>query len=113
MSKLAEYRKLEQQVATQLAEFDLLKNDSSFQREMEFEIKLRELLREYDYSLIKVINIRPTSVTVKITRKARVAKVYRNPNSGEIIVTKGGHHRQLRGWQAEFGKDVVESWRTQ
>jgi hypothetical protein len=113
MSKLAECRRLEQQIAIKLAELESLRNDSSFQREMEFEIKLRELLREYDYSLIKVINIRPTSVTVKITRRARIAKVYRNPNSGEIVVTKGGHHRQLRGWQVEFGKDVVESWRTQ
>jgi len=56
MSRLAEYRKLEQKVATQLADFESLKNDQSFRREMEFEMKLRDLLREYDYSLIKVIN---------------------------------------------------------
>jgi len=36
MSRLAEYRKLEQQLATQLAELDEMKNDSGLKAEMEF-----------------------------------------------------------------------------
>jgi hypothetical protein len=44
MSRLAEFRKLEQQLAAQLAELESLKNDSGLQREIEFETKLRDLL---------------------------------------------------------------------
>jgi hypothetical protein len=44
MSRLAEFRKLEQQLAAQLAELETLKNDDGLKREIEFETKLRDLL---------------------------------------------------------------------
>lgn len=47
MSRLAEFRLLEQQLAAQLAELEALKNDSALKQEMEFETKLRSLLNEY------------------------------------------------------------------
>jgi len=37
MSRLAEYRKLEQQLAQQLAELESMKSDSGLKKEMEFE----------------------------------------------------------------------------
>lgn len=123
MSRLAEFRKLEKQLAEQLAELESMKSDSGLKREMEFESKLRALLAEYGYSLRNVISLldpqagsRKSAVAVtseKTTRKARELKVYKNPNSGEIVETKGGNHRQLKEWKTEFGADVVESWRTQ
>ncbi|MBS7560156.1 DNA binding protein [Pseudomonas sp. RC4D1] len=123
MSRLAEFRKLEQQLATQLAELESMKSDSGLKKEMEFESKLRALLGEYGFSLKNIINIldpevgsrtlTSKSAAVKTVRKARDVKIYKNPNSGELIETKGGNHRQLKEWKAEFGADVVESWRIQ
>lgn len=124
MSRLAEYRKLEQQLAAQLAELDAMKNDSGLKAEMEFETKLRALLAEYGYSLRDVISLldpgaakRGKSASLdapaeKSTRKARELKVYKNPHSGEIVETKGGNHKLLKSWKAEHGSDVVESWLT-
>lgn len=123
MSRLAEFRKLEQQLAEQLAELESMKSDSSLKKEMEFESKLRALLGEYGFSLKNIISIldpgagrrtsSPIAAHVKAARKARDVKIYKNPNSGELIETKGGNHRQLKEWKIEFGADVVESWRTQ
>ncbi|WP_277962719.1 histone-like nucleoid-structuring protein, MvaT/MvaU family [Pseudomonas sp. RIT-To-2] len=122
MSRLVEFRKLEQELAAQLAELEALKNDSGLQQEMEFENKLRALLGEYGFSLRNIIDIldpqasvrrTPAPVAEKAPRKARGVKVYRNPNNDEIIETKGGNHTRLKQWKAEFGSDVVESWRTQ
>ena len=122
MSRLVEFRKLEQQLAEQLAELESMKSDSGLKKEMEFESKLRALLGEYGFSLKNIISIldpeagRRTSTLiapVKAARKARDVKIYKNPNSGELIETKGGNHRQLKEWKVEFGADVVESWRTQ
>ena len=123
MSRLAEYRKLEQQLATQLAELDEMKNDSGLKAEMEFESKLRVLMAEYGYSLRDVINLldpqpaarrkaAPGAAPEKATRKARELKVYNNPLSGEIIETKGGNHKLLKAWKKEHGSDVVKSWLT-
>lgn len=41
MSRLAEFRLLEQKLAAQLAELEALKNDDALKEEIEFEIKLR------------------------------------------------------------------------
>ena len=57
MSRLAEFRLLEQQLAAQLAELEALKNDSALKQEMEFETKLRSLLNEYGYGLRQVVLI--------------------------------------------------------
>lgn len=123
MSRLAEFRKLEQQLAAQLAELESLKNDLGLQREIEFETKLRELLAQYGHSLKDVINILdPQAATRKVaatvtpekgTRKPRSVKVYKNPHSGEIVETKGGNHKTLKEWKGKYGSDVVESWASQ
>ena len=118
MSRLAEFRLLEQQLAAQLAELEALKNDSALKQEMEFETKLRNLLNEYGYGLRQVIQILdPQAVGSVVTaqkpiRKPRSVKVYKNPHSGEIVETKGGNQRTLKAWKGEYGADVVESWLT-
>lgn len=40
-------------------------------------------------------------------------KQYKNPHNGEIIETKGGNHKLLKEWKAEYGSDVVEGWLAQ
>lgn len=119
MSRLAEFRKLEQQLAAQLAELETLKNDSGLKKEIEFETKLRGLLGEYGFSLREIKGIldpqgtterRATSaVAEKKTRKARDLKVYKNPLTGEVVETKGGNHKLLKAWKSQFG-DEVETW---
>lgn len=120
MSRLAEYRQLEKHLAEQLAALEAMKGDEGLKQEVAFETKLRALLAEYGYSLRNVIAIldpqgssRAPAAAPKGVRKARDVKIYKNPNSGELIETKGGNHRQLKEWKNEFGADVVESWRTQ
>jgi len=122
MSRLAEFRKLEKQLAAQLAELETLKNDVGLKKEIEFEAKLRDLLGEYGCSLKDVINILDPQaasrkgapvVAEKVPRRARTVKVYKNPHNGEIVETKGGNHKTLKAWKAEHGSDEVESWLTQ
>ncbi|GLO49611.1 hypothetical protein PPUN110474_10110 [Pseudomonas putida] len=120
MSRLAEFRQLEQQLATQLAELEALKGSSELQKEIQFETKLRDLLASYGFSLRDIINIldpqsnrRAAAPAVEKTpRRARQVKQYKNPHNGEIIETKGGNHKLLKEWKAEYGADVVESWRS-
>jgi hypothetical protein len=45
-------------------------------------------------------------------RKPSQVKIYKNPNSGEVIETKGGNHRTLKEWKAEYGSDTAEPWLT-
>ncbi|KHL76117.1 transcriptional regulator [Pseudomonas putida] len=117
MSRLAEFRALEQKLAAQLAELESLKNDGALKQEIEFEGKLRSLLGEYGYSLRDVIAIldpsfRAESVSrpVKSGRKPREVKVFKNPHTGEVVETKGGNHRTLKEWKSKYGAATVDSW---
>lgn len=124
MSRLAEFRALEQKLAEQLAELETMKNDEGLKREVEFEEKLRGLLGEYNFSLKHIIAILDPQGTQpaqrssrgaaqaseKTTRRARQVKRYKHPESGEVIETKGGNHKTLKAWKAEHGSETVESW---
>lgn len=122
MSRLAEFRKLEQTLAAQLAELEAMKGSSELQAEIEFETKLRDLLDKYGFSLRDIINILDPQASRRATapaaaekspRRARQVKQYKNPHNGEIIETKGGNHKLLKEWKAEYGSDVVEGWLAQ
>lgn len=118
MSKLAEYRQLEKHLAEQLQALEALKGDDGLKKEIEFETKLRKLLEHYGFSLKHIINIlepqtterRPNPAPAAKKRKPRELKVYKNPNTGEVIETKGGNHKALKEWKAKHGADVVEGW---
>jgi DNA-binding protein H-NS len=118
MSKLAEFRQLEKHLAEQLQALEALKGDAGLKQEIEFETKLRALLAKYGYSLKDVVNLldpqagrrAPAAQAQSSTRKPRQVKVYKNPESGEVVETKGGNHRTLKEWKAKYGSDTVESW---
>ncbi|KWS24574.1 transcriptional regulator [Pseudomonas syringae pv. syringae] len=120
MSRLAEFRQLEKHLAEQLAALEAMKGDEGLQKEVEFETKLRALLGEYGYSLRSVIALLDPQATSRRapntaeskagTRKPRSIKVYKNPHSGEVVETKGGNHKILKEWKAEYGAGEVESW---
>jgi hypothetical protein len=120
MSKLAEFRQLEKHLAEQLQALEALKGDAGLQKEIDFEKKLRDLLAKYGYSLKDVINLldpqagrrAPAAQSQSGTRKPRQVKVYKNPESGEVVETKGGNHKTLKEWKAKYGADQVESWLT-
>jgi len=118
MSKLAEYRQLEKHLAEQLAALETLKGDAGLKQEIEFETKLRALLAKYGYGLKDVVNLldpqasrrAPATESKAGSRKPRQVKIYKNPESGEVVETKGGNHKILKEWKAKYGADKVESW---
>ncbi|MBA1200310.1 DNA binding protein [Pseudomonas capeferrum] len=116
MSRLAEFRAAEKALQEQMAQLEVMKNDASLKREIEFEQKLLNLMKTHDKGLRDIMAILDPKIASKGTqpapkqRRARVVKVYENPHTGELIETKGGNHRGLKAWKAEFGAKTVESW---
>ncbi|AZE41446.1 transcriptional regulator MvaT, P16 subunit, putative [Pseudomonas chlororaphis subsp. aureofaciens] len=123
MSKAAEYRALERQIAEQLQALEALKGSEALQRELEFEDKLRKLLGEYNMSLRNVIAILDPKAAGaagvvaggkvdgrKGPRAPRAVKRYVNPHTNEVVETKGGNHATLKAWKLENGASEVEGW---
>ncbi|WP_313518709.1 histone-like nucleoid-structuring protein, MvaT/MvaU family [Pseudomonas sp.] len=120
MSKLAEFRALEQKLAEQLAQMESMKSDAGLKKEMEFEEKLKALMTQYDKGLRDIVDLLDVSAASSSRgaskaaparqRKERVLKVYKNPKTGELVETKGGNHKVLKAWKEQHGAQTVESW---
>lgn len=115
MSIVAEFKALKAQIAEQQKRLEAMKGDEKLKKEIEFEAKLRALLAEYSYSLKNVIALLDPKAekgvgTVKGARKERALKTYKNPNTGEVVETKGGNHNVLKAWKEQYGAGNVESW---
>lgn len=118
-SLLSNYMRKEQLLKQLQSELTALENDDRLKAELEFKAKLEELMIEFGKSAAEVIslldpkpadaNARATSTTASGRRKRRL-KIYKNPNNGEVVETRGGNHKVLKAWKEEFGSNTVESW---
>lgn len=45
--------------------------------------------------------------------KRRELKIYKNPETGETLATRGGNHKILKAWKEEYGLKRVEEWLTE
>jgi len=114
MSLLTKYAAKEQELNRLKEELERLESDPRLKAELEFKDKLTALMREFDKSAKEVIQLlSPESASQPATasgRRKRRLKVYKNPNTGEVIETRGANHKTLKAWKEEFGAEVVESW---
>lgn len=116
MSIIAEYKALEAQIAEHQKRLDALKDDENLKKEIEFENKLRALLAEYGFSLRNIVALlkpnagKSVATPTNGTRRERSLKRYKNPNTGEVVETKGGNHKVLKAWKEQYGAESVEGW---
>lgn len=118
MSKLAEFRQLQKLLAEQLRTLENFKSDSGLKKEIEFEVKLRDLMAEFGYNLkdaIKLLDPHDSRLTPNIYknaawRKPRQMRVCKNPQTGYVIETKGGNHKKVKEYKSAHGYETVESW---
>lgn len=117
MSMLQEYRQIEERIRELSQRLESLSNDEKLKKEIEFEKKLRDLMAQYGKSPREVAAIvepenKASAKTGRVAggKRARKVKQYKNPNTGEVIETKGGNHKTLKAWKEQYGAEKVESW---
>ncbi|HBP0221229.1 TPA: DNA binding protein [Pseudomonas aeruginosa] len=117
MSLINEYRNTEQTIKELQARLASLQQDSRMKAELEFDTKLRSLMSEYNQSLRDIVILLDPQAQTRDSksqptsgRRERKLKRYLNPNTNEVVETKGGNNKVLKQWKSQFGADVVESW---
>jgi len=116
MSLINEFRETKERIKELEERLSDLSQNSKLQKELEFEEKLRALMAEYNKSLRDITLIldpqaaRSATRTTTRTRRPRRTKRYSNPHTGDVIETRGGNHKTLKEWKAQWGNDTVESW---
>lgn len=114
---IQQYAQLEQQMKDIQSKMDKLQGDDRLKQELEFKDKLTELMREFGKSAAEVIalldpegRMTGNAAPATTTRRKRKLKIFKNPNTGEVVETRGGNHKTLKAWKEEHGDETVESW---
>lgn len=119
MAKINDYYQKKQLMEKLSAELAQLEQDQALKSELEFENKVRALMKEYNKSPKDVLQILgaidPAIAGGKTdapagTRAKLPLKTYKNPHTGEVVKTRGGNHKTLNEWREKHGKDAVQSW---
>ncbi|MCL7929047.1 histone-like nucleoid-structuring protein, MvaT/MvaU family [Halomonas llamarensis] len=118
MSLLNEYIQKEQQLKQLQEDLQRMEGDQRLKSELEFKERLEALMEEFGKMPADLValfdpNVRSNAQKqMKSTdgRRKRRLKIYENPHTGDVIETRGGNHKGLRSWKAEYGDDTVESW---
>ena len=120
MSLLSEYMKKEQLLKQISEELKQLEGDQRLRSELDFKERLESLMNEFDKSAADVIELlepKPRQQTAPSKtesstggRRKRKLKIYKNPQTGEVVETRGGNQKTLKAWKDEHGAETVESW---
>ena len=122
MSLLSEYIQKEQLLKQLQEELDKMEGDQRLKSELEFKEKLEALMGEFNKSANDVINLLDpkrssaggfsgqAANSNTPGRRKRKLKIYKNPNTGEVVETRGGNQKTLKSWKDEYGNETVESW---
>ena len=114
---LADYAQNEKMLKELQQKLERMQNDPRLQAELEFKTKLEALMGEYDKSAADVLALldpKPKSTSGSQSsgagRRKRKLKIFENPNTGEVVETRGGNQKTLKEWKEEYGDETVESW---
>lgn len=120
MSLIQTYQQAEAEMKRLQEQMEELQNDERLQTELEFKSQVESLMEEYGKSVSDVVSLldpqgrlRPSMAPKAKSggeRKKRKLKVYRNPETGEVVETRGGNQKTLKAWKLQYGADRVESW---
>ena len=110
---------LEQQLAQIEKELKSIERSAAFKRENAINRALTNLMKKHGCSKNDLISIlQGTSATptgrvrnaTSKTRKPRKLKVFKNPNTGETVETRGGNHKTLKAWKTEYKLANIDEW---
>lgn len=119
MAKINDYYQKKQLMEKLSAELAKLEQDQALKHELEFENKVRDLMKKYDKSpkdVLQILGAIDPSVaggksdSAGGSRPKRPMKTYKNPHTGEVVKTRGGNHKTLNEWREKHGKEAVQSW---
>ena len=119
MAKINDYYQKKQLMEKLSEELAKLEQDQALKSELEFENKVRDLMKKYDKSpkdVLQILGAIDPSIsgakadTASGSRPKPPMKTYKNPNTGEVVKTRGGNHKVLNEWRQKHGKETVQSW---
>ena len=111
---------LEKQLAQLEKELKSIENSAAFRKENAVKRALANLMKKHGCSKADLIALlqddssapakRGKKPVASGMRKPRKLKIFRNPNTGETVETRGGNHKVLKAWKAEHNLANIDEW---
>ena len=111
---------LEKQLAQLEKELKSIENSAAFRKENAVKRALANLMKKHGCSKADLIALlqddssapakRGKKPAASGMRKPRKLKIFRNPNTGETVETRGGNHKVLKAWKAEHNLANIDEW---
>lgn len=117
-SRLLNYARKEEQLRKLREELQELESDEGMKRDLQFKEELNKLLKKFDQDPVEVAqmldpgreNAFAAAGYVPQKRAPRKTKIYKHPETGQVVESKGGHNKTLKAWKDEHGREKVEGW---
>lgn len=112
---------LEKQLAKLEKELKSIENSAAFRKENSVKRALANLMKKHGCSKDDLIALlqtdggttakrgRPSAKSTR-SRKPRKLKVFKNPYTSETVETRGGNHKVLKAWKAEYNLANIDDW---
>ena len=110
---------IEKQMAQLEKELKSIEKSAAFKKENAIKRALANLMKRYccsDSDLIALLQedaskgVKRGRKATATTRKPRKLKVFKNPKTGEIVETRGGNHKVLKAWKAQYKLQNIDDW---
>ena len=110
---------IEKQMAELEKELKIIENSAAFKKENAVKRALSSLMKKHAYSqndLIALLQddqkepLKRRKKPAGSKRKPRKLKVFKNPETGEIVETRGGNHKVLKAWKAQYRLNNIDDW---
>ena len=110
---------IEKQMAQLEKKLKSIESSVAFKKENAVKRALTSLMKKHGYSEKDLITLlqsersAPLQRTKKLAakkRKPRKLKVYKNPETGGTVETRGGNHKILKAWKTEYNLENIDQW---
>ena len=110
---------IEKQMAQLEKELKSIENSVAFKKENAVKRALANLMKKHSCSQSDIIALlqsdesEPSKRRKKpaaTKRKPRKLKVFKNPETGETVETRGGNHKVLKAWKTQYKLDNIDDW---
>ena len=110
---------VEKKMAQLEKELKTIENSAAFKKENAVKRALDGLMNKHGCSKNDLITLLQSDKSKPLkrgkkpaatTRKRRKLKVFKNPETGETIETRGGNHKILKKWKSKYGLTTVDDW---
>jgi len=119
MRSITKKAKMEAAIAKLKKEINNLEKSEPYKNEQSLIRGVEKLLNKFGKTKAELVEFLSDGTTTqtaakkatsKSTRKQRKLKIYKNPLTNETIETRGGNHKVLKAWKAQYPTQNIEEW---